>query len=127
MLNGVSTNGTSLIQVQIGSGSVTSTGYLSYATISTGGSNPTLNTSTTGFNLAGAAAANIYYSTFTIINISGFVYLNSISGGLFNGTAGYTTAGGGNVTLSGALDRVVLTTVNGTDAFDAGSVNILYE
>jgi hypothetical protein len=127
MLNGVSTNGTSLLQVQIGSGSVTTTGYLSYATITTGGSNPTLNTSTTGFNLAGASAANIYYSTLTIINISGFVYLNSISGGLFNGTAGYTTAGGGNVTLSGALDRVVLTTVNGTDAFDAGSVNILYE
>jgi hypothetical protein len=29
--------------------------------------------------------------------------------------------------LSGTLDRVRITTVNGTDTFDAGSVNILYE
>jgi hypothetical protein len=35
--------------------------------------------------------------------------------------------GGGDVTLSAALDRVRLTTVNGTDTFDAGSVNIMYE
>ena len=33
----------------------------------------------------------------------------------------------GRVTLSGALDRVRVTTVNGTDTFDAGSINILYE
>jgi hypothetical protein len=31
------------------------------------------------------------------------------------------------VSLSGALDRIRLTTVNGTDTFDAGSVNIMYE
>jgi hypothetical protein len=36
-------------------------------------------------------------------------------------------AGGGSVTLSGALDRVNITTVNGTDTFDAGTINILYE
>ena len=35
--------------------------------------------------------------------------------------------GAGGVTLSGTLDRIRLTTVNGTDTFDAGSVNILYE
>jgi len=29
--------------------------------------------------------------------------------------------------LSGTLDRVRITTVNGTDTFDAGSINILYE
>jgi hypothetical protein len=34
---------------------------------------------------------------------------------------------GGSIALGGALDRVRLTTVNGTDTFDAGSVNILYE
>jgi hypothetical protein len=33
----------------------------------------------------------------------------------------------GNVILSGTLDRVRITTVNGTDTFDAGSINILYE
>jgi hypothetical protein len=34
---------------------------------------------------------------------------------------------GGNVALSGTLDRVRLTTINGTDTFDAGTVNIMYE
>lgn len=38
-----------------------------------------------------------------------------------------SSVGGGNITLSGALDRVRITTVNGTDTFDAGSVNIMYE
>jgi hypothetical protein len=33
----------------------------------------------------------------------------------------------GNVTLGGTLDRVRITTSNGTDTFDAGSINILYE
>ena len=31
------------------------------------------------------------------------------------------------VTLSATLDSVRITTVNGTDTFDAGSINILYE
>jgi hypothetical protein len=35
--------------------------------------------------------------------------------------------GSGSVALSGTLDRVRITTVNGTDTFDAGSINILYE
>jgi hypothetical protein len=33
----------------------------------------------------------------------------------------------GSITLGGTLDRVRITTVNGIDTFDAGSVNILYE
>ena len=42
-----------------------------------------------------------------------------------NGAATMTT--GGSVTLGGTLDRLRITTVNGTDAYDAGTVNILYE
>jgi hypothetical protein len=38
-----------------------------------------------------------------------------------------TTGMGGSVTLSGTLDRIRITTVNGTDTFDAGTINILYE
>jgi hypothetical protein len=33
----------------------------------------------------------------------------------------------GFIALGGTLDRVRITTVNGTDTFDAGSINILYE
>jgi hypothetical protein len=35
--------------------------------------------------------------------------------------------GGLQVSLSGTLDRIRLTTVNGSDTFDAGSINIIYE
>jgi hypothetical protein len=45
---------------------------------------------------------------------------------------GYSTSatllhGGGSKALSATLDRIRLTTVGGTNTFDAGSVNILYE
>ena len=60
--------------------------------------------------------------------------LNLISGVIWNCTynlqdSGNIAAllGGGIKTLSTALDRVRITTVNGTDTFDAGSINIMYE
>jgi hypothetical protein len=34
---------------------------------------------------------------------------------------------GGSITLGGTLDRLRITTENGTDTFDAGSINIMYE
>lgn len=127
MLNGVSTNGSSQIQIQIGSGSVTTSGYLSYASSSGGANVAGGATSTTGFTTGGSNAANIHYASFTIFTFSGNTYLATYYSGInFSGT-GYGGVGGGNVTLGGALDRVRLTTVNGTDVFDAGSINILYE
>jgi hypothetical protein len=45
---------------------------------------------------------------------------------LFN-RSGWSVTGAGNLSLSGALDRVRITSFNGTDTFDAGSINILYE
>jgi hypothetical protein len=33
----------------------------------------------------------------------------------------------GTLALGGSLDRVRITTAGGTDTFDAGSINILYE
>ncbi len=41
--------------------------------------------------------------------------------------SGDATQSAGSITLGGTLDRVRITTVNGTDTFDAGSINILYE
>jgi hypothetical protein len=126
MLVGVSASGASQIQVQIGSGSVTTTGYVSAASNAQGSALAVV-TSTTGFTTGGANAANLHYTTFSIVNPSGFVYLCSGNGNInFSGTFTVYDASG-TVTLSGAIDRLRLTTVNGTDTFDAGSVNILYE
>jgi hypothetical protein len=122
MLNGVSTSGTSLLQVQLGdSGGIETTGYTSGGWIN----NTTTNTSTTGFLAnASTAAANIQYGIMTIALVSGNVWIASCSSG-FSGGGGSVT--GGTKTLSDTLTQVRITTVNGTDTFDAGSINILYE
>lgn len=127
MYSGVSTNGTSNYLVQIGSGSVTSTGYLSASiTAQSGSSSSAGATTTAGFVVADAvAAAYLYSGSIVIQNISGNVWVQS--GLLTNTTAVRSSLSNGQVTLSGTLDRVRITTANGTDTFDAGSINILYE
>lgn len=124
MFNGVSTNGTSLIQVQIGSGSFTASGYVGAVTSTT--STPVVGTSTTGFPVIGqGSAGSSITAQLVLTNISGNIWVAGVSGFAISTTP---ICGGGTVTLSGALDRVRVITVNGTDTFDTGSiVNILYE
>ena len=124
MFNGVSTSGTSLIQIQIGSGSVTTSGYAcSYSTI--GSAAAAGSTATSGFIVTYSVAAANAYSGLAILA------LVSSNSWLETSTLTLPTAGNhfsaGSIALAGALDRVRITTVNGTDTFDAGSVNILYE
>ena len=124
MFNGVSTNGTSNYLVQIGSGSVTSTGYQSVSVASPGGSAVT---STSGIVVYGGNAGNVIYGhmVFTLLNSNTWVSSHTVGDYL---STFYTFAGGGGCpNLSGTLDRVVITTVGGTDTFDAGSINIQYE
>lgn len=123
MFNGVSTSGTSNLLVQIGSGSVTTTGYNS---ASAGIANLITN-ATTGFIQSQVlVAANIYAGSYVIYNINANNYVGS--GTLVTATtANNGFINGGYIALGGTLDRVVITTVAGTDTFDAGSVNITWE
>ena len=121
--SGVSTNGTSPLQIQIGSGSVAVSGYTSqsWSASAAGG------IATSGFYFAGfAAAANAYTFVVTLVRLSGNQWIAS---GIINidnaPNVGYQIIG--KITLGGTLDRIRLTTINGTDTFDAGSVNILWE
>jgi hypothetical protein len=126
MLVGVSTNGTSNIQIQLGSGSTTTTGYLSGASYNAVSSLGTAN-STTGLVIEGTtqSATNVRHGQVIISNVTGNTWVSSAIIGQSQTTA--ASFAGGSITLSGVLDRVVVTTVNGTDTFDAGSINILYE
>ena len=123
MFNGVSTNGTSNWQLQLGSGSVTTTGYAGAA--ATFNATPTVANATTGFLIASALAAVTLSGTVIFTNVSGNIWV--ASGYLSRTDAGTAFGTGGNITLSGTLDRVRITTVNGTDTFDAGSINIMWE
>ena len=128
IFNGVSTNGSNNFLVQIGSGSVTTSGYASSST-RIGGGTLSSSTSTSGFLLSGIAATTLLSGAMPIINITGNTWVSSaVFGDTNGGTSGlYTILGGGNLSLSGTLDRVRITTVGATDTFDAGSINVMYE
>jgi hypothetical protein len=124
MFSGVSTSGSSNKLVRIGSGSVATTGYVSTGqnyNSSVGGSTAS---STAGFIICSGAGADTLSGSMTINLIS---TNNYIADHVMKLNTTYVAFGGGNVTLSGVMDRVVITTVNGTDTFAAGSVNIIYE
>ena len=129
MFSGVSTNGTSHVLIQIGTSSgVTTTGYLGAGTL-------TASTSATSYFTTGFGVYNNYGATEVTHGCARISLLNQSTNlwaadgvlALSAGTNAATKAVAGTVTLSGTLDRIRITTVNGTDAFDAGTVNILYE
>jgi|JI10StandDraft_1071094.scaffolds.fasta_scaffold15083_2 hypothetical protein len=121
MLAGVSTNGTANLLVQLGNGSFVTTGYTSSAHTSTNAPQ----SSTAGMLLTGGVSAALAYSPIlTLIRITGNQWLGGLSG---HAGANGALYGGGLISLGGALDRIRLTTTNGTDTFDAGAVNILVE
>ena len=127
MFSGVSLSGASNILIQIGSGSVQTTGYISTSTGANQSSNTAGTSATNGFVIyMGISATSIFSGTLTLmlLNSSTNLWVTSHAGKYSTVTI---CTGGGDASLSGTLDRVRLTTSNGTDTFDAGSVNIIYE
>ena len=112
MFNNVSLSGTSNYLIQLGdSGGIETTGYVS----------------TSGGGLTSTAGLAIY-AVSAATNITGHIILTLVGSNLWISSHCVTiTSGGGSKTLSDTLDRIRITTVNGTDTFDAGSVNILIE
>lgn len=126
MFSGVSTSGTSAILVQLGdAGGIEATGYLGAGSYISGA--PSSTNYTAGFGILSVQAANLMHGSVTIslIDIATSTWVASGALSLSNNNVGLTTSG--TKPLSATLDRVRITTVNGTDTFDAGSINILYE
>jgi hypothetical protein len=117
MLQGVSTNGTSRVIIQIGAGSFDTSGYLGSVGATNFGA---------GFGIDDiTAAAGVRYGSGTLCAIGSNGWIWSSSFGRSDAAVAY--AAGGSRTLSGTLDRIRITTANGTDTFDAGVINIMYE
>jgi len=122
--NAVSTNGSSIIQLQLGAGSVDSSGYAGTVAQAL---NTAMNFSsiTSGIAINGAGNAAYTLTGHALLTLVGTnFWVASVN---FGGSGNFCVNGGYTKTLSGTLDRIRLTTVNGTDTFDAGSINILYE
>jgi hypothetical protein len=125
MFNGVSTSGTSNWLIQLGdSGGVENTGYVSGSTSTTTSS--AISTSTAGFILRFSNASCAGNGSAIFNPLSGNVWVGQGTFYDASGTQGIVTLSGSK-TLSDVLTQVRITTVNGTDTFDAGSINILYE
>ena len=126
MFSGVSLSGSDDLLIQIGdSGGFETTGYNSTGGASAGSTQFIVGGSatTTGFlvyNHTGAGAS--FNFPYVLTNISGNIWVGSYSGN----ESIRVIAGGGIKTLSDVLTQVRITRT-GTNTFDAGSINILYE
>lgn len=125
MFQGVSTNGTSSRILRLGTSSgIVTTGYASGGAYTGPTSSGTARTN--GLSLDGGTDANATSHGHAIItNITGDTWVHSCVFGQSDN--GYVNLGGGSISLSAALTQIRITTVNGTDTFDAGTINILYE
>jgi hypothetical protein len=124
-LVGVSTNGGSDFLVQIGAGSVSNTGYLGASSRIVGGVVSANYTTGFGINNGTQSATYVTHGSITLTLVGTNTWV--ASGTFGDSSSANTTVSGGSKSLGGVLDMVRLTTVNGTDTFDAGSVNIMYE
>lgn len=125
MFNSISTNGTSPCIIQLGSGSIDASSYVSSGTFYNG-STGNSQTATTGLlAMHNHSSSENYSGIATICLVGSNVWVHSA--GLCRHGSGGQIQNSGTKTLSGALDRIRITMVNGTDAFDAGSINVMYE
>ncbi|CAB4134366.1 hypothetical protein UFOVP267_55 [uncultured Caudovirales phage] len=127
MFQGVSLSGSSDLLIQLGTGGVaTTTGYLvTWGYVYTA-SSAGVNSATTSIIRAGSINASTTWSGIVTVNLlSGNSWVASSTLGSVSDKI--ITYSSGSITLGGVLNMVRITTSNGTDTFDAGSINILYE
>ena len=119
--SGVSTNGSSLPIIQLGSATIHTSNYKGSGWCGAG--NAVNNT--IGFNITNSVInTDVFHGIVTFVNVTNNIWAAQVSGGF---ETIYLLLGGGSVVLPGVLDRLRFTTVNGTDQFDAGIVNIMWE
>ena len=131
MFDRVSTNGTSIPLIQIGnSGGIEAANYNNVSGYAQNGIVPSVAAvGTTGFAIGSAvndAAHQIVgIATLSLMDSSTNLWAFAFTGGDWNTPR--ILFGSGTKALSATLTQLRLTTVNGTDAFDNGSFNIMYE
>lgn len=127
MLRGVSTSGTSPLRFQLGdAGGIETTGYASNALTTSTSAALNTATSTAGFDGGSVGSSSNLFNGSLVISTLGsneFVCQGSISN---TGDSRFMSISGGK-TLSDTLTQIRITTVNGTDTFDAGTINVMYE
>ena len=125
-INGMSTNGTTVPNILLG----TSAGYVSSGYSGCLGSDS--NSEASSFsssillanNVASWNSARVEYTVVTLYHMGSNIWVFRVNIG-FSDSASAST-GNGTVTLPSILDRIQLT-INGTQVFNTGSINIRYQ
>ena len=128
ILNGVGSNGTNNLDLQIGSGSYATSGYDTLCSY-VGGSTSSVTAFGGGFGIIVNNNSGLCYGRYTLDLVGGNRYIGS---GVFHvhqvGVAQYTMqSAGSSPVLSGPIDRIRIAVVGGANTFDSGSINIMYE
>jgi hypothetical protein len=125
--DGVSTNGSSRKLIQLGdSGGIETSAYTSASSHLFSGSLSGAN-SASGFLIKSETASERLRGSMTITLVNSSTNTWAASGVFADSDGGDSTfTSGGSKALSAVLDRVRITTVNGTDTFDNGQINIAY-
>jgi hypothetical protein len=124
---GLSTNGNSQEILRLGTSiGFETTGYFSGGA-GVGGANSAGGYSdSTGLLFGGTGGASgVLSGLVTLVNVSGNKWVSTCVSGRED--VSYAFISGGRKELSGVLDRLRITTFNGTDAFDAGQVVVYAE
>lgn len=125
-IEGMSTNGTARIQLQIGdAGGIEATGYSGGGAYHIAAGN-TIETMTTGFWGVTDGAASTAEATWRLVLKDSTNFTWSCTSNWFSSGNPLLAQSSGTKTLTAELDRVRITTVSAGDSFDAGSVNIAY-
>ncbi len=123
-INGLSTNGSTIPNILLG----TSAGYVTSGYLGALGAVPDRNTNnfTTSILLShdNWSSTRVVYSVITLYYMGSNIWVFRVNIGFSDGAIAAT--GNGNITLPGTLDRLRLT-INGTEVFDTGSINIRYQ
>lgn len=124
MFNGVSLSGTADLMVRIGySGGFETTGYTGTVL----GNGTQTQWASGGYQVTRTGTASSTYSgALVLLNVSGNIWVASST--MADGSNAFAGTASGTKTLSGGvLTQLRVMATNGTDTFDVGSINILYE
>jgi hypothetical protein len=126
MFQGVSTTSTSKMLIQLGdSGGIETSGYL--GSVAFADSTSAATNFSSGFLEDSTNGAGVRHGVIIISQVDAAAFSYVCFGNLGRSDLAAITVVGGSKALSAVLDRVRITTVGGTETFDAGTINVLYE
>jgi hypothetical protein len=126
LFEGVSTASTSAILVQLGdAGGIETSGYVAEGSHLISGSSVSTSSSTAGFLMSYHAASQSLSGVMDLYlkDAANFTWISSHNGRL---ATNIVLSGAGVKSLSAALTQIRITTVNGSQAFDAGTIALQY-